>query len=54
MRVDKGTSWDALYYYLCWNSLTLGLFQGYFRWETDKQDTVGLSLYKDIWPTLGT
>ena len=34
-------------------SLTLGYFKATFDGKIDKQDTVGMSLYKRIWPKLG-
>jgi pre-rRNA-processing protein TSR1 len=33
--------------------LTLGYFKATFDGKIDKQDTVGMSLYKRIWPKLG-
>ena len=36
-----------------WEVLTVGYFKASFDGKIDKQDTVGLSLYKRIWPRLG-
>lgn len=33
--------------------LTLGYFKATFDGKIDKQDTVGLSLYKRVWPISG-
>ena len=33
--------------------LMIGYFKATFDGKIDKQDTVGLSLYKRVWPRLG-
>ena len=51
--MDKRTAGNARYCRLLRGLLTEGYFKASFDGKIDKQDTVGLSLYKRIWPRFG-
>ena len=45
--------WELMVFYFYHVLLILGYFKAMFDGKIDKQDTVGLSLHKRIWPILG-
>jgi hypothetical protein len=51
--MDKRAAGNAWYCILTCRVLIVGYFKASFDGKIDKQDTVGLSLYKRIWPRLG-
>ena len=52
--MDQGTAGNSRYPYLTYQPLIgTGYFKATFDGKIDKQDTVGMSLYKRIWPRLG-
>jgi hypothetical protein len=50
--VDQGTFGHAWYLHFL-QGLILGYFKATFDGKIDKQDTVGMSLYKRVWPRIG-